>query len=42
MKDQLPPDVLKRPVNGRNLNGATFGEALGDDPTLVCFLRHFG
>ena len=42
MNHRLPPDVLERPVQGRLLPGPTFGEAVADDPTLVCFLRHFG
>jgi hypothetical protein len=30
------------PVAGRNLEGATLGEALGDDSVLLVFLRHLG
>lgn len=34
--------ALDRPIRGRNLRGATLAEELGDAPTLLCFLRHFG
>jgi hypothetical protein len=38
----LPSDVLARPVQGRRLKGRTLGEEIGEEPTLVAFLRHFG
>jgi len=34
----LPEGLLERPVEGRRLRGRT----LGEEPTLVVFLRHFG
>ena len=34
--------ALRHPIVGRNLGGPTFGEELGDDPTLVVLLRHPG
>ena len=37
----LDPALLARPVEGRNLTGATLGENL-DGTTLLVFLRHFG
>lgn len=39
---ELPPAVLERPVEGYRLVGATLGENLGERPTLLAFLRHFG
>lgn len=39
---KIPPAILDRPVSGWNLSAATFGEALGERPTLLVFLRHFG
>jgi hypothetical protein len=38
----LPEGLLERPVEGRRLRGRTLGEELGEEPTLVVFLRHFG
>jgi hypothetical protein len=38
----LPEDLLERPVEGRRLRGRTLGEELGEEATLVVFLRHFG
>lgn len=38
----LPPELLDTPVRGRHLRGATLGGALGAEPTLLIFLRHFG
>jgi hypothetical protein len=34
--------LLRLPVVGRNLEGPTLGSTLGDDPTLLVFLRHLG
>jgi len=39
---KIPPALLDRPVSGYNLAGATLREELGDTPTLLVFLRHFG
>jgi AhpC/TSA antioxidant enzyme len=36
------PTLVDWPVEGRNLTGATFAEAVCAEPTLVVFLRHFG
>jgi len=38
----LPNELLARPVQGRNLAGATLGDVLGETPQLVAFLRHLG
>lgn len=38
----LPPELLETPLRGRRLQGVTLGAALGDEPTLLIFLRHFG
>ena len=35
-------DTLGLAVEGRHLGGPTLGEALGDDPCLLVFLRHLG
>ena len=40
--DTLPHELLSRSVRGRNLRGDTLGGALGDDATLLAFLRHLG
>ena len=42
MPDTIPADILDAPVEGLNLQGGTVGDQLGDAPTLVVFLRHFG
>lgn len=39
---RVPAWLLDRPVSGWNLAGGTFREELGDQPTLLVFLRHFG
>lgn len=39
---EIPPLVLAAPVVGYRLPGATLGAALGSEPTLLVFLRHFG
>jgi hypothetical protein len=41
-KRRLSADVLEGPVRGRRLRGRTLGQELGDETTLVVFLRHFG
>ncbi|HYE17101.1 MAG TPA: peroxiredoxin-like family protein [Tepidisphaeraceae bacterium] len=38
----VPADILHAPVTGRNLRPGTLGDQLGDRPTLLAFLRHFG
>jgi hypothetical protein len=40
--DTIQPSLLQHPVHGQNLGPATFGEALGDQATLLVFLRHLG
>ncbi len=34
--------ALDTPVTGRNLRPGTLRDQLGDPPTLLVFLRHFG
>ena len=38
----IDPEVLARPVSGRNLRAGTLGESLGERATLLVFLRHLG
>lgn len=38
----IPASILKAGVKGFQLEGPTFGEVLGNRPTLLVFLRHFG
>ena len=38
----LPPGLLDRPVGGVGLAPGTLRDQLGEDPTLLVFLRHFG
>ncbi|QDU83279.1 hypothetical protein Pla163_03770 [Planctomycetes bacterium Pla163] len=38
----LDDAVRGEPVAGRNLSGSTFGEEVGERPTAVVFLRHYG
>ena len=40
--EPLPPALLATAVRGRNLAGKTLGAVLGEAPTLLAFLRHFG
>jgi hypothetical protein len=40
--DEIPARVLDAPVVGCNLAGATLRDAIGAEPTLLVFLRHFG
>ena len=42
MTDPISQDLLRTPVRGRRLVGATLGDNLAGGPTLLCFLRHFG
>ena len=39
---KLRTEFRNEPVTGRNLEGASLGDALGDDPVLLVFLRHLG
>ena len=39
---RIPEAVLKQPVAGVNLAPGTLGDQLGDELTLLVFLRHFG
>lgn len=38
----LDATVLDERIAGRNLTGDTFGAELGDAPSTVVFLRHYG
>lgn len=38
----LPPELLDRPITGRELVGRTLREELGHEARLLVFLRHFG
>lgn len=38
----IPPEVLDAQVTGVNLMPGTLRDQLGDAPTLLVFLRHFG
>lgn len=38
----LSAPTLALALRGRHLRGATLGEELADEPTLVAFLRHLG
>ena len=40
--DRIPPNVWQHPVRGRNLHGSTLAAEIGDDETLLVFLRHLG
>jgi hypothetical protein len=42
MSDSIPVDILQSPVNGLHLSGATLAHEIGERPTLLVFLRHFG
>lgn len=39
---RIPDDVLRSTIEGQGLRGPTLADHLGDRPTLLCFLRHFG
>lgn len=39
---QIPPAALSAAVAGVNLQPGTLRDQLGDQPTLLVFLRHFG
>lgn len=38
----LPPGVLDLPVQGVNIPTSTLRQQIGEAPTLLVFLRHFG
>ena len=42
MMTQIPDTVLDLPIEGVNLRGATLRQELGNEPTLLVFVRHFG
>jgi hypothetical protein len=43
MPETVPAEILQTAVEGLNLgDAATLGDLLGDRPTLMVFLRHFG
>ncbi|MCG3191077.1 MAG: hypothetical protein DIJKHBIC_00302 [Thermoanaerobaculia bacterium] len=39
---KIPKTLLETPVAGWNLIEGTLKDQLGDTPTLLVFLRHFG
>ncbi len=40
---ELPDELLDAPIQGNALgNAATLRAALGQSPTIVMFVRHFG
>ena len=38
----IPAELMNRPAAGVNLRPGTLGDALGGEPALLVFLRHFG
>jgi peroxiredoxin len=44
MPDSIAPDIFRSAVQGLNLTegGGTLADQIGDRPTLLVFLRHFG
>jgi hypothetical protein len=38
----ISADVLDRPINGLNLRARTLRGEIGEQTTLLVFLRHFG
>ena len=40
--NKISDDLLNRPITGLNLTFPTLGQELGNDQTLLVFLRHFG
>lgn len=40
--DRIPPEILEAPVSGVNLAPGPLRDQIGDGPTLLVFLRHFG
>jgi hypothetical protein len=39
---QINSEILDLPVEGANLQPGSLRDQLGDRPTLLVFLRHFG
>jgi len=42
MNQTIAESVLRQPVVGVNLRPGALRDQLGDQPTLLVFLRHFG
>ena len=42
MNQTIAENVLRQPVVGVNLRVGALRDQLGDQPTLLVFLRHFG
>jgi hypothetical protein len=40
--DSISPDILDQTVTGLRLGGESLRETLGDEATLMLFLRHLG
>jgi hypothetical protein len=40
--DAIPAELMNRPAEGVNLRPGTLGDNLGERPTLLVLLRHFG
>lgn len=40
--NEISQDLLEIPIEGVNLTGETLADQIGDRPTLLIFLRHFG
>ena len=40
--ERISAAVMVRPAAGYNIHGETMAEVLGESPTLLVFLRHFG
>ncbi len=38
----ISAEMLDRPISGLNLQAETLRGAIGEQPTLLVFLRHFG
>jgi hypothetical protein len=38
----IPKTILETPIAGVNLNANTLRQELGETPTVLVFLRHFG
>ncbi len=41
-KSHIPQELYQATVDGIHLQPGTFADQLGDAPTLLVFLRHFG
>ena len=42
ISNPIPAEVLALPVDGVNLRAGTLGDQIGEEPTLLAFLRHLG